>query len=42
MGRFLHQNYSGYLVPTNADIPHVDVIFAGEFESYRIDTLKLR
>jgi xanthine dehydrogenase YagR molybdenum-binding subunit len=33
MGRFLHQNYSGYLVPTNADIPHVDVIFAGEFDS---------
>jgi xanthine dehydrogenase YagR molybdenum-binding subunit len=32
MGRFLHQNYSGYLVPTNADIPHVDVIFAGEFD----------
>jgi xanthine dehydrogenase YagR molybdenum-binding subunit len=33
MGRFLHQNYSGYLVPTNADIPHVDVIFAGEFDA---------
>jgi len=32
MGRFLHQNYSGYLVPTNADIPHADVIFAGEFD----------
>jgi xanthine dehydrogenase YagR molybdenum-binding subunit len=32
-GRFLHQNYSGYLVPTNADIPHVDVIFAGKFDS---------
>lgn len=32
MGRFLHQNYSGYLVPTNADIPHIDVIFAGEFD----------
>jgi xanthine dehydrogenase YagR molybdenum-binding subunit len=32
MGRFLHQNYSGYLVPTNADIPPVDVIFAGEFD----------
>jgi hypothetical protein len=31
--RFLHQNYSGYLVHTNADIPHVDVAFAGEFDS---------
>lgn len=31
--RFLHQNYSGYLVPTNADIPELDVIFAGEFDS---------
>ena len=33
MARFLHQNYSGYLVPTNADIPDLDVIFAGEFDS---------
>jgi xanthine dehydrogenase YagR molybdenum-binding subunit len=32
MGRFLHRNYSGYLVPTNADIPELDVIFAGEFD----------
>ena len=32
MGRFLHRNYSGYLVPTNADIPQLDVIFAGEFD----------
>lgn len=32
-GRFLHRNYSGYLVPTNADIPELDVIFAGEFDS---------
>ena len=31
--RFLHRNYSGYLVPTNADIPELDVIFAGEFDS---------
>jgi xanthine dehydrogenase YagR molybdenum-binding subunit len=33
LARFLHQNYSGYLVPTNADIPHLDVIFAGEFDA---------
>jgi xanthine dehydrogenase YagR molybdenum-binding subunit len=33
MARFLHRNYSGYLVPTNADIPELDVIFAGEFDS---------
>jgi xanthine dehydrogenase YagR molybdenum-binding subunit len=31
-GRFLHRNYSGYLVPTNADIPKIDVIFVGEFD----------
>jgi xanthine dehydrogenase YagR molybdenum-binding subunit len=30
MARFLHRNYS---VPTNADIPELDVIFAGEFDS---------
>ena len=33
MGRFVHRNYSGYLVPTNADIPELEVIFAGEFDS---------
>ena len=32
MGRFLHRNYSGYLVPTNADIPELDVLFVGEFD----------
>jgi len=32
MARFLHQNYSGYLVPTNADIPELHVIFAGAFD----------
>jgi xanthine dehydrogenase YagR molybdenum-binding subunit len=31
-GRFLHRNYSGYLVPTCADIPKLDVIFVGEFD----------
>jgi xanthine dehydrogenase YagR molybdenum-binding subunit len=30
MGRFLHRNYSGYLVPTNADIPDLDVLFVGQ------------
>jgi xanthine dehydrogenase YagR molybdenum-binding subunit len=30
--RFLHRNYSGYLVPTNADIPDLDVIFVGQFD----------
>jgi xanthine dehydrogenase YagR molybdenum-binding subunit len=32
MGRFLNRNYSGYLVPTNADIPKLDVLFVGEFD----------
>jgi xanthine dehydrogenase YagR molybdenum-binding subunit len=32
-GRFLHRNYSGYLVPTNADIPELEVIFTDEFDS---------
>jgi len=31
-GRFLHRNYSGYLVPTNADIPDLDVVFVGQFD----------
>jgi xanthine dehydrogenase YagR molybdenum-binding subunit len=30
MGRFLHRNYSGYRVPTNADIPDLDVLFVGQ------------
>ena len=32
MGRFLNRNLSGYLVPTNADIPQLDVLFVGEFD----------
>jgi xanthine dehydrogenase YagR molybdenum-binding subunit len=32
MGRFLNRNYSGYLVPTNADIPEVSVLFMGDFD----------
>ncbi|HYZ31405.1 MAG TPA: xanthine dehydrogenase family protein molybdopterin-binding subunit [Crenalkalicoccus sp.] len=30
--RFVSRNYSGYLVPTNADIPELDVLFVGEFD----------
>ena len=32
MGRFLNRNYSGYLVPTNADIPELDALFVGDFD----------
>lgn len=32
MGRFLNRNYSGYLVPTSADIPKLNIIFVGEFD----------
>ncbi len=32
MGRFVNRNYSGYLVPTNADIPELDILFVGEFD----------
>jgi xanthine dehydrogenase YagR molybdenum-binding subunit len=32
MARFLNRNYSGYLVPTNADVPELDILFAGEFD----------
>jgi xanthine dehydrogenase YagR molybdenum-binding subunit len=31
-GQFINRNYSGYLVPTNADIPELDVLFAGDFD----------
>jgi hypothetical protein len=30
LGRFLNRNYPGYLVPTNADIPELDVLLVGE------------
>jgi xanthine dehydrogenase YagR molybdenum-binding subunit len=33
MGRFLNRNYSGYLVPTSADIPKLDILFVGEFDN---------
>jgi xanthine dehydrogenase YagR molybdenum-binding subunit len=32
LGRFLNRNYSGYLVPTNADIPDLDILFLGDFD----------
>ena len=32
MARFLHRNLSGYLVPTNADIPQLDILFVGDFD----------
>jgi xanthine dehydrogenase YagR molybdenum-binding subunit len=32
MGRLLNRDYSGYLVPTNADIPELDILFLGEFD----------
>jgi xanthine dehydrogenase YagR molybdenum-binding subunit len=31
-GRYLSRNYSGYLVPTNADVPEIEVLFVGEFD----------
>ena len=31
-GRYLSRNYSGYLVPTNADVPELEVLFLGEFD----------
>lgn len=33
LGRLVNRNYSGYLVPTNADVPEVDVLFVGEFDA---------
>ena len=33
LGRFINRNYSGYLVPTNADIPDLDAMFVGEFDA---------
>jgi xanthine dehydrogenase YagR molybdenum-binding subunit len=31
-GQFINRNYSGYLVPSNADIPELDVLFVGGFD----------
>jgi xanthine dehydrogenase YagR molybdenum-binding subunit len=33
LGQFINRNYSGYLVPTNADIPRLDVSFVGGFDA---------
>ena len=33
LGQFINRNYSGYLVPTNADIPKFDVLFVGDFDA---------
>jgi xanthine dehydrogenase YagR molybdenum-binding subunit len=30
--RYVNRNYSGYLVPTNADIPELEVLFVGEHD----------
>jgi xanthine dehydrogenase YagR molybdenum-binding subunit len=32
-GQFINRNYSGYLVPTNADIPELEVLFVGGFDA---------
>jgi xanthine dehydrogenase YagR molybdenum-binding subunit len=32
LGQFINRNCSGYLVPTNADIPMLDALFVGEFD----------
>jgi xanthine dehydrogenase YagR molybdenum-binding subunit len=32
LARFLSRNYSGYLVPANADIPELDILFTGDFD----------
>jgi xanthine dehydrogenase YagR molybdenum-binding subunit len=32
VGCFVNRNLSGYLVPTNADIPQLDILFVGEFD----------
>jgi xanthine dehydrogenase YagR molybdenum-binding subunit len=31
-GQFINRNFSGYLVPTNADIPELDVLFVDGFD----------
>ena len=33
MARFVNRNLSGYLVPTNADISELDILFVGEFDA---------
>lgn len=36
VGRFVNRNDSGFLVPTNADIPELDVLFVGEQAVHRL------
>ena len=31
-GHLINRNYSGYLVPTSADIPDPDIVFVGDFD----------
>src|SRR6202023_1359244 len=33
LARYVNRNLSGYLIPSNADIPAVDVLFCGKFDS---------
>ena len=33
-GRFVAKGFGGYHVPTNADVPEIDVIFADEFDAH--------
>jgi xanthine dehydrogenase YagR molybdenum-binding subunit len=32
-GRFINRNYSGYLVPTNSDVPELETLFVGDFDA---------
>jgi len=34
LGRFLSKNFSGYLVPTNADVQEIDASFVEEFDAH--------
>ena len=36
LGRFFHRNYSGYLVPTNADIPELETLFVDAFAGTQV------
>jgi hypothetical protein len=41
-GQFRNRNYSGYLVPTNADIAELDVLFVGGIDEEASDYLSHR
>ncbi|MGW0857054.1 xanthine dehydrogenase family protein molybdopterin-binding subunit [Streptomyces sp. NPDC002690] len=34
LGRFVHKNFAGYLLPVNADIPDLDVSFVDEYDPH--------